>query len=322
VQLTTKMFLAEDDYVVEEVPPDGPDHALGVGVLPWRTRGGEDFGDAHGFRASSKSVAIDDIAIAEEVPGSRVLRERLEHLLSCPGRGRCAGHVEVDYLAPMVKQHDEHEEDTERRGGTTKKSPRRGRRRDWRGRSSTTARAARRDVCVRSLGICRAIAARLLRGPRSARHPSKVAFHPTGQGHRLRPRRTPTHASFCASPPTSISPESPGAARTRPAESATTRRRQRKVLRGGSASSPSRSGEMIRGKSSGCKSPGRRTAGRREWLRSTACSRRIRPQRHTGWRRPRLAVDLERPIRAGGTSLAKLYALDGPPRVRRRWRRQ
>ncbi len=75
VQLTTKMFLAEYDHVVEEVPPDGPDRALGVGVLPWRPRGSEDFGDAHAFRASSKAVA------------------------------------------PMVKQHDEHEEDTERRAG-------------------------------------------------------------------------------------------------------------------------------------------------------------------------------------------------------------
>ncbi len=117
MQLTTKMFLAEYDHVVEEVPPDGPDHALGVRVLPWRPRGSEDFGDAHAFRASSKAVAIDGIAIAKEVPGSGVLRERLEDLLGCPGRGRCACHVEVDDLAPMVKQHDEHEEDTERRAG-------------------------------------------------------------------------------------------------------------------------------------------------------------------------------------------------------------
>jgi hypothetical protein len=117
VQLTTKMFLAEDDHMVEEVPPDGPDHALGVGVLPWRPRGGENFGDAHAFRASSKGVAIDGIAIAKEVPGSRVVRERLEDLLGCPGRGRFACHVEVDDLTPIVKQHDEHEEDTECRGG-------------------------------------------------------------------------------------------------------------------------------------------------------------------------------------------------------------
>lgn len=30
VQQTTKMFLAEDYHVVEEVPPDGSDHALAV----------------------------------------------------------------------------------------------------------------------------------------------------------------------------------------------------------------------------------------------------------------------------------------------------
>jgi hypothetical protein len=38
VQVTTKMFLAEDDHMLEEVPPDGPDHALGVPSLrssPW-----------------------------------------------------------------------------------------------------------------------------------------------------------------------------------------------------------------------------------------------------------------------------------------------
>jgi len=32
VQLTTKMSLAEHDHVVEEVPPDGTDHAFGVRV--------------------------------------------------------------------------------------------------------------------------------------------------------------------------------------------------------------------------------------------------------------------------------------------------
>lgn len=120
-QLTTKMSLAEHDHVVEEVPPDGTDHALGVRVLPWRPRGGQDFSDAHAFHASSESVAIDRIAIAEEVPGSGVFGECLEDLLGRPGRGRCACHVEVDYLAPMVEQHHEHEEDAERRSGHDQK---------------------------------------------------------------------------------------------------------------------------------------------------------------------------------------------------------
>ena len=75
-QLTTKMSLAEHDHVVEEVPPDGTDHALGVRVLPWRPRGGQDFSDAHAFHASSESVAIDRIAIAEEI-GRASCRERV-----------------------------------------------------------------------------------------------------------------------------------------------------------------------------------------------------------------------------------------------------
>ena len=117
MQLTAKMLLAEYDHMVEEVPPDSPDHALGVGVLPWRPRCGQDFSEAHALNPPSERIAIDSIAIAEEVPGSGVLRERLEDLPGRPGRGRCACHVEVDDLAPMVQQHHEHEEDTERRGG-------------------------------------------------------------------------------------------------------------------------------------------------------------------------------------------------------------
>jgi len=68
--------------MVEDVPPDGADHELGVWVLPWRPRSGRDLGGAHPFQAPTEGAAMDGIAIAEEVPGSGVLRERLE--VTCP----------------------------------------------------------------------------------------------------------------------------------------------------------------------------------------------------------------------------------------------
>ena len=42
-------------------------------------------------------------------------REGLDDLLSCPFSGRVLGDVEVEHAPPVVGEHDEDEEDAERR---------------------------------------------------------------------------------------------------------------------------------------------------------------------------------------------------------------
>ncbi len=87
-QTLSQVSLVEDDYVVEDLAADGANHALDEGVLPRRARRGENLGDADPFHPSPELVALDAIAIAEEVVGRRVIGERLDDLLRSPCGGR------------------------------------------------------------------------------------------------------------------------------------------------------------------------------------------------------------------------------------------
>jgi len=97
-ETTTQVSLVQDDHVVEELAADCADYALGQGVLPRRSRSGENLGDADASHPLPKLGAVDTVAIAEQVAGRRVAGERLDDLLRSPsGRGGI-GHVEVQTL--------------------------------------------------------------------------------------------------------------------------------------------------------------------------------------------------------------------------------
>ncbi len=87
-QTLSQVSLVEDDDVVEDLAADAANHAFDEGVLPRRARRGENLGDADPFHASPELVAVDAIAIAEEVAGRRVIGERLDDLLGSPCGGR------------------------------------------------------------------------------------------------------------------------------------------------------------------------------------------------------------------------------------------
>ena len=71
----TEVILVQDDYVVEEFAADGANHPLDEWVLPRRARRGENLGDADPFHPSPKVVAVDAVAIPEEVARRRVIGE-------------------------------------------------------------------------------------------------------------------------------------------------------------------------------------------------------------------------------------------------------
>ncbi|OGA01050.1 MAG: hypothetical protein A3I00_03570 [Betaproteobacteria bacterium RIFCSPLOWO2_02_FULL_64_12] len=60
-----------------------------------------------------KRVAIDAVAIAEEVGRRGVVREGVHDLLGRPGDGGVLGDVEVEDAAAVVSQHDEDAEDAQ-----------------------------------------------------------------------------------------------------------------------------------------------------------------------------------------------------------------
>ena len=92
-----------DDQMIEALSSDGADEPLRVCVLPWRTRGGAEFLDAHAARRGrerGKRV----VAIVNEVARSRLFGKRLAQWLGGPRRGRMRGDRDVCDALTLVIQ--------------------------------------------------------------------------------------------------------------------------------------------------------------------------------------------------------------------------
>ena len=61
------MPLAEDDDMVKTFPPDRANQPFRMAILPWRVWRGWPVANAHGTKPPSENLAIDKIAIADEV---------------------------------------------------------------------------------------------------------------------------------------------------------------------------------------------------------------------------------------------------------------
>src|SRR5450432_1610990 len=117
-----EMVFAENDHMVETLAADRSDQALDEGVLPGRARRTQDFLDAHAGEPSAEGGAVDPVAVAHQVRRRAGFGERLDDLLSGPGRGWGPGDVEVQDTAAIVRQHDEDVEYAKVAVGTVKKS--------------------------------------------------------------------------------------------------------------------------------------------------------------------------------------------------------
>ncbi len=111
------MPLAENDDMVQALAAHRADEALREGILPRAVRGREDFLDPHALHAEPKLLAVDLVAVAEEIGRCGVVREGVHDLLGGPVGGGMLGHVEVDDPSAMVSEHDENEEHAQACGG-------------------------------------------------------------------------------------------------------------------------------------------------------------------------------------------------------------
>jgi hypothetical protein len=88
-QDATQVSFVEDKNVVETLAADRTDQALGERILPGTVRRRENFLDLHTLHAVAELLAIDLVAVAQEVGRRRVVRERGDDLLGSPtGGGR------------------------------------------------------------------------------------------------------------------------------------------------------------------------------------------------------------------------------------------
>src|ERR1700722_12677728 len=66
-QQMAKMPLAEHDNVVKTLPPDRTDRPLTIPILPWRSRRGWPIPNAHRPKAADEDVAVDRVAVTNDV---------------------------------------------------------------------------------------------------------------------------------------------------------------------------------------------------------------------------------------------------------------
>ncbi len=110
------MALVEHDDEIEAFAANRADDALGEGILPRRASGDDDLTNAHALDAALEVSAEDGIAIAEQVSGAGLVRERVDDLSSRPRGGGLVGDADVEEFSSIVAEYHESEEQAKRQG--------------------------------------------------------------------------------------------------------------------------------------------------------------------------------------------------------------
>ncbi len=111
-----EMPLVEHDEVVEAFSPAGADDPLGERSLPWGVGRDENLVNAQAVDAVVKDVAIDRVAIPEQIRWRRLVGERVHDLLGGPGSGRVVGDIDVQEFATVMAEDNEAKEQPEGEG--------------------------------------------------------------------------------------------------------------------------------------------------------------------------------------------------------------
>src|SRR5262249_1994101 len=94
-------------------PPHRADEPLDERVLPGAVRRREDFTDPHPLHSLPKPLAVDGVAIAQEIGRGGGVREGVDDLLGGPGGGGMLRDVEVKDAAAVGGENDQDEEDAQ-----------------------------------------------------------------------------------------------------------------------------------------------------------------------------------------------------------------
>src|SRR5215472_8585384 len=105
------MASAENQEMVQTLPPDRSDESFRIGVLPRTLWSGEHLMDIQCLQTPADLEAIDSIPITDQIPRCRAVSKRLRDLLSNPSRGGVVGHVKVQDLPAAVFQDEEDKQD-------------------------------------------------------------------------------------------------------------------------------------------------------------------------------------------------------------------
>jgi len=109
-QQSFEMSFVEDNDMIQKLSTQATNYALDIGVLPRRSRRGDNLVNAQARHPSPNPIAIVAITVSQQILPSRIERKRFYNLLGCPLRDRMFGHVEVDDSPAIVRQDDENEQ--------------------------------------------------------------------------------------------------------------------------------------------------------------------------------------------------------------------
>lgn len=115
-QRTFEVLSAEDDEVVQALPSNGADEALGVRVLPGTLRCRQNLFYAKRVNPQPNRVAIHAIAISDQITTWCSVREYLHDLLRRQLRSRMRCDIEVQDFSSSMLQYKEDEQNSQTDG--------------------------------------------------------------------------------------------------------------------------------------------------------------------------------------------------------------
>ena len=101
-QDATQVAFAQPEDMLKALAADRANEPFHERTLPGALGGREALPNLHAIHALPEGVAVDRVAITEEVGRRRVVREGVHDLLGCPGRGGMLRDVEVDDAPALV----------------------------------------------------------------------------------------------------------------------------------------------------------------------------------------------------------------------------
>jgi hypothetical protein len=107
------MRLAQDDEVIDTLPPDRADHSFGTTILPRRGWCSWLIPDAHSAQSAFCDGAVDPIPIANEIFPGIVPRKCLRYLTRNPFRRRVCRGVDPDEISAVSPNDDQGIDQTE-----------------------------------------------------------------------------------------------------------------------------------------------------------------------------------------------------------------
>ena len=103
----TQVSFAEEDDMVKAFLPDRPNQSFRMAVLPWRSRRGGPITNAHGAKPPFEYLAVDTVAIAEDVSRHWLPAAGLGKLPRDPLGRRMRRHAQPLHMASAVLENQQ-----------------------------------------------------------------------------------------------------------------------------------------------------------------------------------------------------------------------